>query len=256
MPELLNTTIIGENHGTPLLIIHGLFGSARNWGVLAKRLSAHRKVITVDLRNHGESFHAPTNSYQDLAGDLYAVIHAHGGKADVLGHSMGGKAAMLLTLTHPEMVERLIVADIAPVTYPHSQVDKIDALKAVDLSHVLRRSDADAQLQTTIPNAPLRSFLLQSLTLGNGTPSWKLNLDALATEMPEIMGFPEISGRYNGNTLFLRGENSDYITPEHHKNIHALFPTASIDTIINAGHWLHAEQPRAFEAAVNGFLGR
>jgi len=256
MTETLQTTQYGDISGTPLLIVPGLFGSARNWGVIAKRLSENRPVITVDMRNHGDSFHAKTHSYADLAADLATVIIAHGGMADVLGHSMGGKAAMVLALTRPELINSLIIADIAPVQYIHDQADKIVALKAVDLSIVTRRRDADVQLEAAISNAPLRSFLLQSLTLGDGAPSWKLNLDTLASEMPKIMGFPDITGQFAGKTLFLRGENSDYVTLDHHAKIHTLFPDATIETIANAGHWLHAEQPRTFEAAVNSFLER
>lgn len=252
MTELLKTTVIGDPNGTPLLIAHGLFGSARNWGVLAKRLSAHRQIIAVDMRNHGESFHAPTNSYQDMAADLAAVIEPYG-QADVLGHSMGGKAAMVVALTRPELVNRLIVADIAPVKYPHTQADKIAAMKAVDLSKVQHRRDADAQLEPAIPNAPLRSFLLQSLTLGD-TPSWKLNLDALDTAMLEIMDFPELVGDFMRGVLFLSGGNSNYVTPEHHAQIRTMFPNAIFEAIPNSGHWLHAEKPREFEAAVNAFL--
>lgn len=254
MTQILKTTTFGDESETPLLIVHGLFGTARNWGVLAKRLSATRRVIAVDLRNHGESFRADTNTYADMAEDLAHVIALSGGKADVLGHSMGGKAAMVLALSQPDVVGELIIADIAPTAYTHSQADKIAALQAVDLSRVTRRRDVDEQLQDAIPNAPLRSFLLQSLTLGDGHPSWKLNLDVLAAEMPKIMDFPDVSGQFSGNTLFLRGANSDYVTPDHHAKIHDLFPRTAIETLANAGHWLHAEQPRAFEDAVNSFL--
>jgi len=239
----------------PLLIVPGLFGSARNWNVVAKRLSARRPVIAVDMRNHGDSFHRDTNSYEDMAGDLADVIAAHGGRADVLGHSMGGKAAMVLALRRPALLRKLVVADIAPVAYGHDQGDKIAALKAVDLSRVERRRDAEAQLVAAIPDASLRAFLLQSLALGGEGPRWKLNLDVLAAEMPKILSFPDIDGQFSGATLFLRGANSSYVQPGYEGEIRALFPDARIETLAGAGHWLHAEQPRAFEAAVNGFLG-
>ena len=251
---MLHTVHHGEATGTPLLIAPGLFGSARNWNVIAKRLSAHRPVIAVDMRNHGDSFHANTNSYHDMAADLAEVIAANGGQADVLGHSMGGKAAMVLALTRPDLLRKLIVADIAPVTYFHDQGDKIAALKAVDLSRVTRRRDAEEQLMAAIPDPQLRAFLLQSLSLTGDAPEWKLNLDALAAEMPKIMSFPDIDGQFAGDTLFLRGANSSYVRPEYEPAIRALFPNARIETIADAGHWLHAEQPRAFEEAVNRFL--
>ncbi len=255
MSDILNFVSNGEGVGTPLLIAHGLFGTARNWGVLAKRLADGRRVVSVDMRNHGGSFRAATNTYGDMADDLARVIENCGGRADVLGHSMGGKAAMVLALTRPDLVEKLIVADIAPVAYSHSQLDKIIAMKAVDLSVVERRRDADAQLIDTITDPALRSFLLQSLTFGEGGASWKLNLDALGSAMDDIIGFPDINGTFEGEVLFLHGGNSDYVQPAHHAKILTLFPNARFEEIAGAGHWLHAEKPREFEAAVRGFLG-
>ena len=149
----------------PLLIAHGLFGSARNWGAVAKRLSARREVIAVDLRNHGDSPWDADHSYPALAADLAEVIAAEGGRADVLGHSMGGKAAMTLALGDPQLVARLIVADIAPVAYAHSQIRHVDAMRAVDLSKVARRSDCDAALAARVPEPSLRAFFTQSLVV-------------------------------------------------------------------------------------------
>ena len=250
----LNTVSNGDPQGMPLLIAHGLFGTARNWGVLAKRFADDRQVLTVDMRNHGESFQAPTNSYDDMADDLAAVISGGVGQANVLGHSMGGKAAMVLALSRPELVKKLVVADIAPVGYGHSQSDKIAALRAVDLGKVERRRDADEQLSEWIEDPQLRSFLLQSLTLGEGGPSWIFNLDALDTAMADIIGFPDISGSFEGEVLFLSGGASDYVQPQHHDRILSLFPTARFEQIDGAGHWLHAEKPREFEAVVAEFL--
>jgi len=255
MTEILNTVSNGDGAGTPLLIAHGLFGTARNWGVLAKRLADERQVLSVDMRNHGASFRAASNTYGDMAGDLARVIENGGDTANVLGHSMGGKAAMMLALSRPELVEKLIVADIAPEGYSHSQLDKITAMKAVDLSVVQRRRDADEQLVDTVEDPSLRSFLLQSLTLGEGGASWKLNLDALGGAMDDIMGFPDIEGVFEGEVLFLHGGNSDYVQPANHSRILELFPNARFEVIEGAGHWLHAEKPREFEAAVRGLLG-
>lgn len=254
MTEILNSVTAGESHPhAPLLIAHGLFGTARNWGVLGKRLSDERQIVSVDMRNHGESFRASTNTYADMSGDLARVIE-QGGRADVLGHSMGGKAAMVLALSRPDLVERLIIADIAPVGYGHSQSDKIEALQAVDLSVVERRRDADLQLIDSIKDQMLRAFLLQSLTLSPEGASWKLNLQVLKNEMPKIIGFPDIEGRFEGEVLFLTGANSTYVQPAHHAKILAHFPNAKFEALEGAGHWLHAEQPRAFEAAVRDFL--
>ena len=178
----------------PLVIAHGLFGSARNWSAIGKRLAADRQVIAVDMRNHGDSPRSPDHSYRAMAGDLAETIAEHGGRADVLGHSMGGKAAMVLALTRADAVNRLIVADMAPVAYSHSQIDYVDAMRGVDLASVSRRSDADAALADAVPEPPLRAFLLQSLSIDPSGAAWKLNLDALADQMPAIMDFPDLEG--------------------------------------------------------------
>ncbi|HIP24353.1 MAG TPA: alpha/beta fold hydrolase [Rhodobacteraceae bacterium] len=251
---MLNAVEMGEGE-VPLVIVHGLFGSARNWRVLQKRLAESRRVIAVDLRNHGDSFWRDENSYEALAGDLAEVIDAQGGVADVLGHSMGGKAAMVLSLTRPEMLRRLIVADIAPVAYAHTQARHIAAMQAVDMSVVTRRSEADKQLAGQVAEAPLRAFFLQSVELGESGARWKLNLEALAAEMPRIMGFPELGNTFDGPVLMLSGAGSDYVKPELHPEILRLFPQAEFEVIAGAGHWLHAEKPREFQAAVAAFLG-
>ena len=250
---MLNTILHGQpGPRPPLLIVHGLYGSARNWGVIAKRLSAERQVIAVDLRNHGDSGWTDTHSYPEMAEDLAKVIDAHGGRADVVGHSMGGKTSMVLALAHPERVDRLVIADIAPVAYDHTQIQFIEAMRRVDLAKVQKRSDADAQLALSIDDPSLRSFFTQSLDLKERR--WTLNLDTLAKEMPRILSFPEVSGQFDGPTLFLTGNESTYVTREHRDTIRALFPTARFAGIPGAGHWLHAEKPREFEAAVRIFL--
>ncbi len=244
----LNMVRYGSPSGLPkLLIVHGLFGSARNWGAIAKRMSDSREVIAVDLRNHGESPWAPTHSYADLAGDLAEIANAEGGGLDVLGHSMGGKAAMMLALSAPELVGRLLVADIAPVAYAHSQTPLIDAMRSLDITAVKTRGEADAALSAKIETPGVRAFLLQSLDLRADPPRWRLNLDVLAQEMGAITGWPDPVGRYDGATLFLSGALSDYVLPEHRVPIKALFPNAKFSKIPNVGHWLHAEAPRPFE---------
>jgi esterase len=250
---MLNTVITGDDTAQPpLLIAHGLFGSARNWGVLAKRLSDTRRVLTVDMRNHGDSFWSDSHTYPDLAADLAEVIAAHGGVADVVGHSMGGKAAMALALGHPGQVRRLVVADIAPVAYGHTQQPMIDAMRAVDLSVVERRGDADAQLAARVPEDGVRAFLLQSLDVAG--KRWRLNLDALSANMPDILGWPEIDGASEAETLFLSGGASDYVSADQRPAIKALFPNAKFAKIPGVGHWLHAEKPREFEATLRAYL--
>jgi len=245
---MLNTIIHGEPTAKPpLLIAHGLFGSGRNWGVIAKRLSDERQVIAVDMRNHGSSFWHDSHAYEDLADDLAGVIPE---RADVLGHSMGGKSAMMLALRHPEKVGRLIVADIAPVSYGHSQQQNIDAMRQVDLSRVTNRAEAAAQLQGLEPG--LSDFFMQSLDMKE--KRWKLNFDALERNMASILSFPEVNGRFDGPVLFLTGALSNYVLPEHRDRIKTLFPKARFAKIPGAGHWLHAEKPREFEAAVRTFL--
>ncbi|MCR9150243.1 MAG: alpha/beta fold hydrolase [Rhodobacteraceae bacterium] len=242
--------------GPPLVIAHGLFGSARNWGVIAKRLAEARQVIAVDMRNHGDSPWQDSHRYRDLAADLAGVIAGQGGRADVLGHSMGGKAAMALALTRPEMVRKLIVADIAPVAYGHSQSHLIAAMRALPLEQVTTRGDADRLLAGTVTDDATRAFLLQSLDLNApGGPRWRLNLDVLEAEMDRITGWPDdLDGRFDGPALFLSGAASDYVRPEARGRIKALFPGAVMAKIPGAGHWLHAEKPREFEAAVAAFL--
>ncbi|MGB3244614.1 MAG: alpha/beta fold hydrolase [Sulfitobacter sp.] len=237
----------------PLVIAHGLYGSGRNWGVIAKRLSDTRRVITPDMRNHGASPTESSHSYRDLAGDLSDLINHIEGPVDLCGHSMGGKAAMALALTRPELVRRLVIADIAPVTYGHTQAMFIDAMRGVDLSQVTRRSDAEAQLAKAGVERALQSFFTQSLDVPE--KRWRLNLDVLEAEMPKIIGWPDdITGVFDGPTLFLSGGASDYVRREHRDHIKSLFPKARFAKLPDAGHWLHAEKPREFEAALRAFL--
>lgn len=241
-------------HGTPtnappLLIVHGLYGSARNWAAVAKRLSDRREVLAMDMRNHGSSFWSDDHSYDDMAADLAEILDQ---PADIIGHSMGGKATMMLALTRPEKIRKLIVADMSPVVYHHTQMPMIEAMRSVDLETVNTRRDADEQLALRVENPSVRAFLLQSLDVKE--KCWRLNLDALANAMPAIMDFPDVNSSFDGETLFLSGESSDYVKREHRPKIKSLFPNARFAKIPKAGHWLHAEQPHAFEAAVRAFL--
>jgi pimeloyl-ACP methyl ester carboxylesterase len=246
-------------HGTPgaappVLIVHGLFGSARNWGAIAKRLSDRGQVIVPDMRNHGESGWQPRHRYPDLATDLADLIRAKSGPVDVVGHSMGGKAAMALSLAHPDLVRRLVVADIAPVPYGHTQAPLIAAMRALDLSGNPTRAEADRRLAVSVAEAGVRAFLLQSLDLRADPPRWRLNLDALDAEMGHIVGWPDLPGRFDGPALFLSGAASDYVLPQHRAPIRAAFPAARFAKIPGAGHWLHADKPREFEAVLRSYL--
>lgn len=239
----------------PLLIAHGLFGSGRNWGVIARRLADTRQVRAVDMRNHGESPRYPTHSYPDLAADLAEVIRHIGAPVDLLGHSMGGKAAMQLALTQPDLIRRLVVADIAPVAYSHNQTRHIDAMRALDLTGLSTRGEADRRLSAVIEDPGLRAFFLQSLDLkAEGGPRWRLNFDVLEAEMGKIVGWPGTQGAFPRPALFLTGSESHYVKPEYRDTIRALFPMARFAKLPGAGHWLHAEKPREFEETVRVFL--
>ncbi len=242
--------------GPPLILLHGLFGGGQNWGAIRKALAPRFRVLTPDLRNHGASPHAAGMTYLAMAGDVIGTMDAAGiDQAAILGHSMGGKVAMTLALTHPERVSRLVVADIAPVRYPPSLRAYIAAMQALPLRTGLTRRDADAGLAAIIPEAGIRAFLLQSLRLELDPPVWRLGLAELAAAMPEIEGFEVPSGaRYDGPTLVMAGESSPYIRPENHALFAELFPQARFVTVPKAGHWIHAENPAGFLAALEPFL--
>ena len=252
---MLNTVEYGATTPHPaLLIVHGLYGSARNWGAIAKRMSDDRRVIAVDMRNHGESFRAESQGYPAMAADLAEVIRWIAAPVDVIGHSMGGKAAMQLALTEGGLVNRLVVADIAPVSYDHSQAHLAQAMRDLDLTGLSTRSEADRRLSLRISDPSVRAFLLQSLDLKSDPPHWRLNLDVLERDMDLITGWPGTEGHYDGPALFLAGAESDYLQAADRPRIKALFPKAQIAKIPGAGHWLHAEKPREFEAALRAFL--
>lgn len=264
--ELARTAFPAEAEAgrPPLVVAHGLFGSGRNWGTLARRFAAHRPVATVDLRNHGASAWTSEMDYPAMAADLLAAIDALGGRATLLGHSMGGKAAMAAALTRPEAVAGLLVADIAPVAYAdHAHEHFIAAMRAVDLSRIARRSEVDPLLADAIPAAALRAFLLQNLVFeeaaGARRARWRLNLPVLAEAMPALVGWPEAYGpsgglRYDGPSFFFHGGASDYVTDAARPAISALFPAARIEALEGAGHWLHAEAPQAFGTRVVSWL--
>ena len=238
----------------PVVIAHGLFGSARNWGAIARALASDRAVVAVDMRNHGQSAWDERHSYADLAADLAEVLEAEGAPVDLIGHSMGGKAAMALALTRPDLVRRLAVIDIAPVAYGHTQQGYIDAMRGLDVEGLTGRAEADRRLAAAVPDPGVRGFLLQSLDLRADPPRWRLNLDALEGNMEAILGWPAPGGRFEGPALFLAGGASDYVQAEHRPAIRAAFPAARIARIPGAGHWLHAEAPEATADTLRAFL--
>ena len=242
-------------HRPGLLIAHGLYGSARNWGSIARALADSRRVVTVDMRNHGDSPWAPAHGYEEMAADLAQAIADHGAgqPMDLLGHSMGGKAAMVCALLHPDRVARLVVADIAPVEYGHSHLPYIRAMQGLDLSRLSRRSEAEAALAAALDTPELAPFLIQSLDMERRR--WRLNLDVLADQMPRILGFPDLGDAvYRGPVLFLSGAASDYVQDSHRPEILRRFPGARFAKIPGAGHFLHAQKPHEVTAGLRHWL--
>ena len=243
--------------GKDLVILHGLFGSGRNWQNIARHLSRHHRVFTLDLRNHGQSGHADSMSYSAMVEDLKNFLQQQSlTRVKLIGHSMGGKVAMTFAMNYESQVESLIVVDIAPVNYEHEFDHLIDAMLALDLSSLANRQQADAMLQSQIPDAGLRLFLLQNLVAHEGSFRWRINLPAIKRSLADISDFPgvEPASQYQGPSLFLRGEKSGYVLPEHHQALFSMFPNAKVSTVEGAGHWPHAEQPTLTLAAIESFL--
>jgi pimeloyl-ACP methyl ester carboxylesterase len=239
----------------PLVLLHGLFGSARNFGSVQRAFAAHRRTIALDLRNHGSSPHDADTRYASMASDVLQTLDGMSAvPATLLGHSMGGKAAMLAALTRPDMVARLIVADIAPVPYPPSLRPVAEAMAALPLVPGMTRADADAALVAVVSEQGMRAFLLQNLQLGQA-PRWRIGLAEIIAGFAEIEAWDApADARYNGPTLFIAGASSHYIKPEHRPVIRTRFPSARFVTLKNAGHWLHADNPSGFVAVVEAFL--
>ncbi|VFV20978.1 abhydrolase domain-containing protein [Lynx pardinus] len=253
----------GEAALPALVFLHGLFGSKTNFNSIAKALAQQtgRRVLTVDARNHGDSPHSPDMSYEAMSQDVQDLLTQLGLVPCVLvGHSMGGRTAMLLALQRPELVERLIAVDISPVeTTSNSDFPSyMAAMRAVDVPDDMSRSSArklaDQQLSTVIQDTAVRQFLLTNLVEVDGRFVWRVNLEALAQHVDKILAFPPRQESYPGPTLFLLGGNSQYVHPSHHSEIRRLFPQAQMQTVPNAGHWIHADCPQDFMAAIRGFL--
>lgn len=250
---ILHTDITGQ--GTPLLLIHGLFGSGENLGMIARLLAERFRVINVDLRNHGRSDHSAELSYPLMAADVAKTMDMLGiPTAAVLGHSMGGKVAMQLALSQPDRVSKLVLADISPVVSQARHLGILDALNRVDLATLTDRKDADRQLQNGINDAGTRAFLLKSLLKTDQGFQWRFNLTALTRQYQQVLAAPDATGPYTGPVLFIKGGDSDYLLPEHQGQILQLFPSAKAKVIAGTGHWLHAEKPAAFAKITADFL--
>ncbi len=246
----------GEGHA--LVILHGLLGASGNWHSLAGRVFSKRyRVITVDLRNHGRSPHFEDFSYGAMAADLLELMDDLGlESAHLLGHSMGGKTAMHLALHDRERVDGLVVADIAPVAYPHLHEETLSALLEMDLSEYSSREEIDEAMAASFPDPALREFLLKGVRRKHGRFSWIFHLEAITNGYGSLQEAVLGWQPFEGSALFIRGGRSDYVLVEHMVSIRPMFPYAEIETIEEAGHWIHADAPDAFGEIVMAFLGR
>lgn len=255
--QILHSKIYGaEIPAIPLLVFHGLFGMLDNWGTFGRDLSATRPVHLIDLRNHGKSFHSDDMSHEDLANDILNYLEAFNlSKVHLLGHSLGGKAVMQFAMIYPEKIEKLIVVDIGPKSYPPHHQGILKALNEVDLSQVKTRGEVEDILHQYIPEKSVVYFLAKSLCWDKKKRlAWRFNLKTLTEKYTEFVSNAIKFGTFNGETLFIAGEKSNYILPQDSFLIKQQFPNSSIIHIKNAGHWVQAENPKDFYDAVYDFL--
>jgi pimeloyl-ACP methyl ester carboxylesterase len=254
---VLNTTRLGAA-GTPVAFVHGLFGQGKNFTMFGRALAQSHRVVLIDLPDHGGS---PRSERFDLVAYADAVGEVLAGTEPgaLVGHSLGGKVAMVLALLRPELVERLVVVDVSPVPYAHSAEFEryIAAMRAIDLSSLASRADADAALVEAVPSPTVRGFLLQSLRREGDGWRWLLNLELLGRDLDAITDWPDLGDvtPYDGPVLWVGGADSDYATPEHAAAMDALFPRNRRVTVKDAGHWVHSEQPEVFLEVVRRFVG-
>jgi pimeloyl-ACP methyl ester carboxylesterase len=256
-PVELHYRQFGNPNATPLLLLHGLFGSSVNWLGITRKWHHDYRLIVPDLRNHGRSPQAERMDYTAMAMDVQKLLQQlEIPAAHVIGHSMGGKVAMWLALTEPEKVNRLVVVDVAPVAYPHRFESIFQGLQAIDLARLANRQAADRQLADYVENPQIRGYLLQNLVKQSGGWAWRLNLPVLHREIATLAGFPTPGGRrFPGPALFIYGGNSAYVQADYFTAIQSCFAFARLRAVAGAGHWVFADQPAAFIQAVNTFLG-
>jgi len=248
----LHTHILGQ--GQPLVLLHGLFGSADNWGSIAKHFSQHYQVISVDLRNHGRSPHSDTQTYPDMADDLLAVLDTLGlAQVHLLGHSLGGKVAMQFATQYPAKVSKLIVVDMAMRAYPDRYTQLMDHMLAVNLSQMASRNEVDNTLKDAISNVRVRQFLLTNLVKNETQLQWRINLPALKANYAQLIA--AIAVHFDQPALFIRGARSDYVQDSDITALQQHFPLAEFVTL-PTDHWVHAEQPQLFIQTVEDFLNQ
>jgi pimeloyl-ACP methyl ester carboxylesterase len=252
---LLHHKILGE--GKPLIILHGLFGTSDNWQTHAKKLAEYYQVILVDQRNHGHSPWSEDFTYEHLADDLeHLVSHLGMDKFTLIGHSMGGKTAMYYAQKFPNRLEKMVVVDIGIKQYPMHHNEIIKGIKSLDLSQIASRSEAENAMIPFVDSYGVRQFLLKNLYwIEKGKLAWRMNVEVLEREMTEILA-PIPAIEVWTPTLFIRGAMSNYILDEDWEAIEEIFPDATLETIQNAGHWVHSEQPEEFIETVLGFIIR
>ena len=254
----MHTTTLGDR-GPLVAFCHGLFGQGKNWTTIAKAIAEDHRVLLVDMPQHGRSPWVDHFDYVDVA-DRVAELFSESDPVRLVGHSMGGKASMVLALRHPALVERLCVVDVSPVEYEERGefAGYIEALLALDLGSLERRSDADEALAAAVPNSTVRSFLLQNLRRHGDVCSWQPNLEVLGRDLPVLGGWPEdaLAGTppYQGRTLWVAGQDSPYVRDEYAAAMDRWFPLNRRVTIKGAGHWVHSEQPRVFTEVLRRFL--
>ena len=258
----LHTTQVGDD-GSPVVFLHGLFGQGKNFTQAAKALRPRFRSLLIDLPNHGQSGWTDRFDYAEAADAVAATVRtsfADGERVHVVGHSMGGKAAMVLALRHPDLVDRLVVVDISPSSNDDAGRGSgefehlLGALASVDLSGVSRRGEADELLVEKIPNPTTRGFLLQNLRQGDGGYRWQANLDLLRRDLAVIGDWPATDAVFDRPVLWMAGERSDYVGEADEEPMRRLFPRTRLLTVKGAGHWVHSEQPEAFESALRVFL--
>jgi pimeloyl-ACP methyl ester carboxylesterase len=254
----LHTLSMGEQ-GSPVVFLHGLFGQGRNWTQIGKALTREHRILLVDLPQHGRSPWADRFDYLAMADQVAEVLSADD-PVTLVGHSMGGKVAMVLALRHPELVERLVVVDVAPVPYEHMEefAGYVAAMQGLDLGSLAQRGEADAAMQGAVPNPTVRSFLLQNLRRDGDGWRWQLNLDVLGESLKQISDWPEdrlaSSTPYDGQVLWVGGESSHYVRDEYVEAMDRWFPRTRRVTVKGAGHWVHSEQPGVFVEVLRRFI--
>ncbi len=251
----LNYKQYGDS-GPYVVIVHGLFGMLDNWHNMAKSLSAHFKVVSVDVRNHGNSAHHPSMTYEDICDDFNELLKDLSiPKAHFIGHSMGGKAVMKLADLHPGLIDKLCVVDIAPKKYKPGHLAIFDAMFKLPVNTLSSRKEAEALLSESIDDVGIRLFILKNIDrCKTGGYEWKMGLENIYKNYETIINRVTVSWPFSNETLFIKGAKSNYISTEDESTILEMFPNAEFATIPKAGHWVHAENPEAFYTVLEDFL--